>query len=78
MDWLQVSEIPPFLLENPHSGITVQELTVPPRRLRNDSYLGAIHKDNILVRAGLQVHLLGVTCFCRILSNLNLSQEHVF
>jgi hypothetical protein len=24
-------------------------------RLRNDSYLGAIHKENLLVRAGLQV-----------------------
>lgn len=24
-------------------------------RLRNDSYLGAIHRENLLVRAGLQV-----------------------
>lgn len=26
-----------------------------PVRLRNDSYLGAIHKENLLVRAGMQV-----------------------
>lgn len=24
-------------------------------RLRNDSYIGAVHKENLLVRAGLQV-----------------------
>lgn len=26
-----------------------------PPRLRNDSYLGAIHRENLLVRAGMQV-----------------------
>jgi hypothetical protein len=29
---------------------------VRPPRLRNDSYLGAIHKENLLVRAGMQVN----------------------
>ena len=27
-------------------------------RLRNDSYLGAIHRENLIVRAGLQVSIL--------------------
>ncbi|XP_013192086.2 probable Rho GTPase-activating protein CG5521 isoform X1 [Amyelois transitella] len=53
-DWIQmnVAEIPPFLMESTYeqSG----EPLAPPRRLRNDSYLGAIGRDNVMVRAGLQ------------------------
>lgn len=37
-------------------GAGAGEPPVPPRRLRNDSYLGAIQRDNIMVRAGLQVN----------------------
>lgn len=59
----QVTDIPPFLLENTYEQQLAQynansgggDPPVPPRRLRNDSYLGAISKDNIMVRAGLQV-----------------------
>ncbi|XP_061721990.1 probable Rho GTPase-activating protein CG5521 [Cydia pomonella] len=52
-DWIQmnVSEIPPFLLENTYEP---NEPAAPPRRLRNDSYLGAVGRDNVMVRAGLQ------------------------
>ncbi|XP_072930014.1 probable Rho GTPase-activating protein CG5521 [Epargyreus clarus] len=54
-DWIQMNviEIPPFLMESP-VDISGGEPLVPPRRLRNDSYLGALGRDNILVRAGLQ------------------------
>ncbi|CAK1552269.1 unnamed protein product [Leptosia nina] len=55
-DWIQmnVAEIPPFLLENVYDQQAGGEPQVPPRRLRNDSYLGAVGRDNIMVRAGLQ------------------------
>ncbi|KAJ0173731.1 hypothetical protein K1T71_010880 [Dendrolimus kikuchii] len=59
-DWIQmnVAEIPPFLVENTYEQQMAQgELVAPPRRLRNDSYLGAVGvvgRDNIMVRAGLQ------------------------
>ncbi|XP_050506318.1 ral GTPase-activating protein subunit alpha-1 isoform X2 [Diabrotica virgifera virgifera] len=53
-----VIEIPPYALEMPedvprngNEDISVLER---PTRLRNDSYLGAIHKENLLVRAGTQ------------------------
>ncbi|OWR50192.1 putative tuberin [Danaus plexippus plexippus] len=53
-DWIQmnVAEIPPFLMESTlePSG----EPLAPPRRLRNDSYLGAVGRDNVMVRAGMQ------------------------
>ncbi|XP_050672001.1 probable Rho GTPase-activating protein CG5521 [Leptidea sinapis] len=54
-DWIQmnVTEIPPFLLESTHEA-GAGEPQVPPRRLRNDSYLGALGRDNVMVRAGLQ------------------------
>ncbi|VVC94839.1 unnamed protein product [Leptidea sinapis] len=48
-----VTEIPPFLLESTHEA-GAGEPQVPPRRLRNDSYLGALGRDNVMVRAGLQ------------------------
>lgn len=49
----QVPESPPFILE-PMEGF---DATDPESRvrLRNDSYIGAVHKDHLLVRAGLQV-----------------------
>ncbi|KAG6460480.1 hypothetical protein O3G_MSEX011998 [Manduca sexta] len=58
-DWIQmnVSEIPPFLVENTYEQQIAQgsgEPAAPPRRLRNDSYLGALGRDNVMVRAGMQ------------------------
>ncbi|CAH0728447.1 unnamed protein product, partial [Brenthis ino] len=57
-DWIQmnVAEIPPFLMESIYEQQLNQggEPLAPPRRLRNDSYLGAIGRDNIMVRAGMQ------------------------
>ncbi|XP_075982938.1 putative Rho GTPase-activating protein CG5521 isoform X2 [Anticarsia gemmatalis] len=55
-DWIQmnVAEIPPFLVENTFEQQGGGEPAAPPRRLRNDSYLGALGRDNVMVRAGLQ------------------------
>lgn len=55
-DWIQmnVAEIPPFLVENTFEQQGAGEPAAPPRRLRNDSYLGALGRDNVMVRAGLQ------------------------
>ncbi|XP_049877742.1 probable Rho GTPase-activating protein CG5521 [Pectinophora gossypiella] len=56
-DWIQmnVSEVPPFLMENTlEQQAAGTEPAAPPRRLRNDSYLGAVTRDNVIVRAGLQ------------------------
>ncbi|CAG9106107.1 unnamed protein product [Plutella xylostella] len=57
-DWIQmnVSEIPPFLLENTFASLNAGagEPAAPPRRLRNDSYLGAVSRDHAMLRAGLQ------------------------
>ncbi|CAG9789196.1 unnamed protein product [Diatraea saccharalis] len=54
-DWIQmnVAEIPPFLMESAFEQPGGEPLA-PPRRLRNDSYLGAVGRDNLMVRAGLQ------------------------
>ncbi|XP_051158588.1 probable Rho GTPase-activating protein CG5521 isoform X3 [Leptopilina boulardi] len=68
-DWIQMNEIPPFMLE-PLDGHRERDLEdchnkkedadKSPQeyhrhtRLRNDSYLGAIHRENLFVRAGLQ------------------------
>ncbi|CAG4931784.1 unnamed protein product [Parnassius apollo] len=55
-DWIQmnVSEIPPFLIENTYEQqLAAGEPAAPPRRLRNDSYLGAVNRD-VMVRAGMQ------------------------
>lgn len=49
-----MAEIPPFLMENTYEQ-SGGEPPIPPRRLRNDSYLGAVGRDNLMVRAGLQV-----------------------
>ncbi|XP_050302652.1 probable Rho GTPase-activating protein CG5521 isoform X3 [Anthonomus grandis grandis] len=50
-----VTELPLFALEPPDE-ISRHEMADNGRagRLRNDSYLGAIHKENVLVRAGIQ------------------------
>ncbi|KAK9694345.1 Rap/ran-GAP [Popillia japonica] len=54
---MNLPELPPYVLEPIEDSSRVQD-EVPegfrPGRLRNDSYLGAIHKENLLVRAGLQ------------------------
>lgn len=54
-----VAELPPYALELPEDVPRGGEELTPesgrPGRLRNDSYLGAIHKENLLVRAGMQV-----------------------
>ncbi|XP_030754501.1 probable Rho GTPase-activating protein CG5521 [Sitophilus oryzae] len=52
-----VTDLPPYALEPPDDTIRgQQEISDNGRmgRLRNDSYLGAIHKENVLVRAGMQ------------------------
>lgn len=54
-----VPELPPYMLEPPEDAPRNVEENHPdgfrPGRLRTDSYLGAIHKENLLVRAGMQV-----------------------
>ncbi|XP_050708752.1 ral GTPase-activating protein subunit alpha-2-like isoform X3 [Eriocheir sinensis] len=61
-DWIQMNapEMPPFMLEPLEGGavardegVVQQEVVPPQRRIRNESYLGAINKD-IHIRAGLQ------------------------
>ncbi|XP_020286965.1 probable Rho GTPase-activating protein CG5521 isoform X8 [Pseudomyrmex gracilis] len=69
-DWIQMNEIPPFMLEpldghkdrdseeNQKKDSTEMEKSSSENyrqtRLRNDSYLGAIHRENLFIRAGLQ------------------------
>ncbi|XP_068249956.1 ral GTPase-activating protein subunit alpha-2 isoform X1 [Palaemon carinicauda] len=60
-DWIQMNapEMPPFMLEPLEGGGSPREdASAPlennvPRRMRNESYLGAVNKD-IHIRAGLQ------------------------
>ncbi|XP_060826149.1 ral GTPase-activating protein subunit alpha-1 isoform X5 [Bombus pascuorum] len=69
-DWIQMNELPPFMLE-PLDSHKERDFEENPRkdlsdidrspsesyrqtRLRNDSYLGAIHRENLFIRAGLQ------------------------
>ncbi|KAJ8941367.1 hypothetical protein NQ314_010430 [Rhamnusium bicolor] len=58
LDSRNVIELPSYALELPEDVSRVNEELSPdngrPGRLRNDSYLGAIHKENLLVRAGMQ------------------------
>ncbi|KAL1487986.1 hypothetical protein ABEB36_015366 [Hypothenemus hampei] len=51
-----VVELPPYALEPPEEISKHQADIGDGRvgRLRNDSYLGAIHKENLLIRAGMQ------------------------
>ncbi|XP_015178189.1 PREDICTED: probable Rho GTPase-activating protein CG5521 isoform X3 [Polistes dominula] len=69
-DWIQMNESPPFMLEpldghkerdyddslkkdfNETDKSPSENYRQP--RLRNDSYLGAIHRENLFIRAGLQ------------------------
>ncbi|XP_035724570.1 probable Rho GTPase-activating protein CG5521 isoform X8 [Vespa mandarinia] len=69
-DWIQMNELPPFMLEpldghkerdyddslKKDSNETDKSPSENFRqtRLRNDSYLGAIHRENLFIRAGLQ------------------------
>nr|XP_012235827.1 PREDICTED: ral GTPase-activating protein subunit alpha-1 isoform X2 [Linepithema humile] len=66
-DWIQMNEIPPFMLEplDGHKDRDLEEYqksemekfpseNYRQTRLRNDSYLGAIHRENLFIRAGLQ------------------------
>lgn len=62
-DWMSHSK-PPFLLEPSMGGgggggvgepnESSSSMTTPPRKLRTDSYIGAISKENVAIRAGLQ------------------------
>ncbi|XKL61926.1 hypothetical protein PGB90_001759 [Kerria lacca] len=67
-DWIQVNviELPPFILEpiekqdcnNLEVNINMEDIvSSKPLRLRNDSYVGAINKENFFIRAGLQNNL---------------------
>ncbi|RZC33539.1 hypothetical protein BDFB_003365, partial [Asbolus verrucosus] len=60
---LNVPEIPCYMLEPLEDASRFVEDAFPegarPARLRNDSYLGAIHKENLLVRAGMQHRFQG-------------------
>ena len=49
--------MPTFMLEPMEGGSSPRDDDQGGRRLRNDSYLGAINKD-IHIRAGLQVRFL--------------------
>lgn len=56
-----VTEMPPYALEPPDEIPSKNSHDTDGSkagRLRNDSYLGAIHKENLLVRAGIQVKIL--------------------
>lgn len=60
-----VVEMPPYALEplDDARNIIAEDVSAEngrQGRLRNDSYLGAIHKENLLVRAGMQVRI----CSC--------------
>lgn len=52
-DWMS-GNAPPFFLEPTDGTVTVSESVARSQRLRTDSYLGAICKENLLIRAGLQ------------------------
>ncbi|BES90903.1 Rap/ran-GAP [Nesidiocoris tenuis] len=64
-DWIQMNviELPPFMLEPsdlhrnsgpPSADSSIEGSEESRTRLRNDSYIGAISRENMLVRAGLQ------------------------
>lgn len=64
---MNLPEIPPYMLE-PSDDAPRKEDDLSdgfrPGRLRNDSYLGAIHKENLLVRAGSQVWWIDSLYIC--------------
>jgi len=58
-DWMSTSTPPPFLMEpedGSSAGSSLDSTGAPtrPQRLRTDSYLGAISKENLMIRAGMQ------------------------
>ncbi|CRL05977.1 CLUMA_CG018909, isoform A [Clunio marinus] len=62
-DWMSTSMPPPFLLEPDDNcsstgssldSTTTTSAPVRPQRLRADSYIGAITKENLSIRAGMQ------------------------
>lgn len=59
-DWMSTATPPPFLLEPDESSSTGSSLDssasgpARPQRLRTDSYIGAITKENVSIRAGMQ------------------------
>lgn len=59
-DWMSTSMPPPFLLEPDDSSSTGSSLDssasgpIRPQRLRTDSYIGAITKENLSIRSGMQ------------------------
>ena len=59
-DWMSTSTPPPFLLEPDDTSSTGSSLDsaasgpIRPQRLRTDSYIGAISKENLSIRAGMQ------------------------
>lgn len=67
-DWFQlnVTDLPPFMLEpidpnrssgpssSEFSGVEVSDETARLSRIRNDSYIGAMNKENVFARAGMQ------------------------
>lgn len=57
-EWMSSSTLPPFLLENEadSAGSSLDSTSSSNRtqRLRADSYIGAISKDNLTIRAGMQ------------------------
>jgi hypothetical protein len=60
-DWMSTTTPPPFLLEPDDSssstGSSLDSASsgpIRPQRLRTDSYIGAISKENISIRAGMQ------------------------
>ncbi|XP_059614307.1 probable Rho GTPase-activating protein CG5521 [Phlebotomus argentipes] len=52
-DWMSNTP-PPFLLEPSEDGCHGVEKSHRNQRLRTDSYIGAIYKENLIIRAGLQ------------------------
>jgi hypothetical protein len=59
-DWMSTSQPPPFLLEPEDSSSNGSSLDssasgpARPQRLRADSYIGAMTKENVSIRAGMQ------------------------
>lgn len=59
-DWMSTSMPPPFLLEPDDTSSTGSSLDsassgpIRPQRLRADSYIGAITKETLSIRAGMQ------------------------
>ncbi|XP_070503032.1 probable Rho GTPase-activating protein CG5521 isoform X2 [Chironomus tepperi] len=55
-EWMSSNTPPPFLLENESDSAnsSLESSSSRSQRLRTDSYIGAISKDNLSIRAGMQ------------------------